>query len=248
MPYYLTRSSDLPPCPFPSNEPRKLPQSIPHATFLDIKMRLRVTKARYEGLADQHSERIRPTLHARRHAQRLKLALNTAAAVECPQRFVSVDPLPVIDATVNPYSPPVHAASLVIYPEPPRIVAPDISRWAAYVSASSPQDVPVEATSSWFEDIDFMADDEEEDDDDMDSSSSSSSSGSESVPIYAADDTLYYPSSEESYGELLTPESSPLMIRIKRKSILMDDDMDVALAAKQPRYCRKSWVQPIRRV
>ncbi|KAF9015902.1 hypothetical protein BDZ89DRAFT_1076094 [Hymenopellis radicata] len=239
MPYYLTRPSDLPPCPFPSNEPRKSPQPIPRATFLDIKMRLRVTKARYEGLADQHSERIRPTLHARRHAQRLKLALNTAAAVECPQRFVSVDPLPVIDATVNPTVPQCMQ-------RPPRIVAPDISRWAAYVSASSPQDVPVEATSSWFEDIDFMADDEEEDDDDMDSSSSSS--GSESVPIYAADDALYYPSSEESYGELLTPESSPLMIRIKRKSILMDDDMDVALAAKQPRYCRKSWVQPIRRV
>ncbi len=94
-----------------------MPQSLPAHRFARLSNILRHSKAQYEHIADSHRVSVRPTHSARKRAACLRLAVNVPKAVNCPQKYVSVIPLPLIDDSIHPGSPLVHAASEAIYPQ-----------------------------------------------------------------------------------------------------------------------------------
>ena len=58
---------------------------------------LRVANVRYSVLAAQFRASREPSHHARQRAANLGLTVSTEAARACPQRYVSKDPLPIIE-------------------------------------------------------------------------------------------------------------------------------------------------------
>ncbi|KAK0245336.1 hypothetical protein EDD85DRAFT_14554 [Armillaria nabsnona] len=74
-----------------------MPGSLPAHRFDRLSTTLRHSKAQYEYIADSHRASVRPTHSARKRAARLRLAVNVPKAVNCPQKYVSLIPLPLID-------------------------------------------------------------------------------------------------------------------------------------------------------
>lgn len=188
-----------------------MPRSLPAHRFARLSTTLRYSKTQYERIADSHRASVRPTHSARKRAARLRLFVDIGEAVKCPQKYVSHIPLPLIDDSIHPGSPPAHAASEAIYPHVqelrrreriPPIVIPTLNDARR---SRSPSPELASGFSAW-SDTDVP---------------SSSSSGS----------TLITPSDHEG---------SPIMICIKRKSVLEESSDDEA-AEKRPRYLRKSW-------
>jgi hypothetical protein len=63
---------------------------------------LRRANTHYRVVASHIRATLRPTEHARKHAQRLGLKVNVNKAVHCDQKQVSVVPLPILDTTLTP--------------------------------------------------------------------------------------------------------------------------------------------------
>ncbi|KAK0232775.1 hypothetical protein IW262DRAFT_1451254 [Armillaria fumosa] len=189
-----------------------MPRSLPAHRFARLSTTLRHSKVQYEHIADSHRASVRPTHSARKCAARLRLFVDIEGAVNCPQTYVSLIPLPLIDDSLHPGSPLVHAASEAIYPQVqelrrreriPPIVIPALDD-----PRCSPSPELTSCFSAWSTDV---------------------------------------PSSSSSSSALLTPsdhEGSPIVICIKRKSILEEDSDDEAVE-KRPRYLRKSWTSRI---
>ncbi|PBK79833.1 hypothetical protein ARMGADRAFT_100162 [Armillaria gallica] len=194
-----------------------MPQSLPAHRFARLSNTLRHSKAQYEHIADSHRASVRPKHSARKRAACLRLAVNVPKAVNCPQKYVSLIPLPLIDDSVHPGSPLVHAASEAIYPQ---------TRWEQIPPIVMPA---------------------------LNDSCRSRSPSPELTSCFSAwsDTDAGVPNSDSSSGSfaLLTPpdhEGSPIVICIKRKSMLDEGSDDEAEAAeKRPRYLRKSWSRRI---
>ncbi|KAF7340274.1 hypothetical protein MVEN_01946400 [Mycena venus] len=70
--------------------------------FTRLSSILNEANAHYRAVAASARASTRPTHHARSRAQKLGLAVNIKAAVNCPEREVSVKPLPVIERSPVP--------------------------------------------------------------------------------------------------------------------------------------------------
>ncbi|KAK7041766.1 hypothetical protein VNI00_009055 [Paramarasmius palmivorus] len=73
-----------------------------HAQVLAV---LRRSNEHYRQVAESLRQSIRPTFHARKRAYNLGLSVDIHKAINCPQRQVSVIPLPIIDTCMSPSSP-----------------------------------------------------------------------------------------------------------------------------------------------
>ncbi|KAK0456948.1 hypothetical protein EV421DRAFT_1896143 [Armillaria borealis] len=178
-----------------------MPRSLPAHRFARLSTTLRHSKAQYEHIADSHRTSVHPTHSAQKRAARLRLAINVSKAINCPQKYVSLIPLPLIDDSIHPGSPLVHAASEAIYPQvyeerrreriPPALNDTRRSR------SPSPEPELTSCFSAW------------------------------------SDTDAGVPNSDSSSGSfaLMTPpdhEGSPIVIRIKRKSMLDEGSDDEA--------------------
>ncbi|KAK0207933.1 hypothetical protein DFS33DRAFT_1379477 [Desarmillaria ectypa] len=192
-------------------------RSLPAHRFARLSNILRHSKALYEYIADSHRASICLTHNARKRAAHLHLFVDVKEAVNCPQKYISLIPLPHIDDSIHPGSPLVHAASEAIYSQVqeqsrrlPSIIIPASND--SHLS-SSPEPELTSCFSAW-SDTDFEVPN-------TDSSGSSCSSA------------LMTPPDQEH-------DQSHIVIRIKRKSML-DDGSDDEAAEKRPRYLRKDW-------
>ncbi|PBK60043.1 hypothetical protein ARMSODRAFT_945268 [Armillaria solidipes] len=195
-----------------------MPQSLPAHCFARLSTTLRHSKAQYEHIADSHRTSVCPTHSARKRAARLRLAVNVPKAINCPQKYVSLIPLSLIDDSIHPGSPLVHAASEAIYPQVyeewriPPIVIPTLNDTHR---SRSPSPELTSCFSAWS---------------DTDAGVPNSDSSSGSFALMTPPDH----------------EGSPIAIRIKRKSMLDEGSDDEADAVeKRPRYLRKSWSRRI---
>ncbi|KAG5642567.1 hypothetical protein DXG03_002554 [Asterophora parasitica] len=66
---------------------------------------LRRANDHYAHVAARIRASLRPTRHAHKRAQRLGLTINVQDAVNCPQKMVSVIPLPIIEVSPAPAAP-----------------------------------------------------------------------------------------------------------------------------------------------
>jgi len=69
--------------------------------FAHIVVTLRGANARYQQVARAMRCSIQPTFRARHRAQKLGLAVDIEKAINCPQRAVSVIPLPLLDTSIS---------------------------------------------------------------------------------------------------------------------------------------------------
>jgi hypothetical protein len=68
----------------------------------NLRMILRSANERYHSIAEGFRQNLHLSHHAQKRAQAKGLKIDTAQAARCPQKFVSVLPLCVIDPTVSP--------------------------------------------------------------------------------------------------------------------------------------------------
>ncbi|KIY61745.1 hypothetical protein CYLTODRAFT_447571 [Cylindrobasidium torrendii FP15055 ss-10] len=229
--------------PKPRMSTRKFAQLLDNLDF---------QRVRYQRTADFHALMVRQHMShgtSRSRARALKLTVDTERARELEQKQVSVVPLPLISASYHPRSPPVHTASEELYchPRPAPAPAQKIHTWN--VPSHTPN-VPnwntAYACDNGEERIVFDEDDCEIDEDDWSDRSeysSSESSEEDDVPPY-----YFAPSSDSSYGTLLSPYQSILGVKRKSPDMCKCEEYSSLyhVSVKQPKLLRKSWAQPVR--
>ncbi|KAJ3735258.1 hypothetical protein DFJ43DRAFT_1221956 [Lentinula guzmanii] len=241
---------------------------MPSHHHFNLRMILRSANERYRTVAETfRRNRVQLSHHARRRAQERGLEIDTGRARRCPQKLVSVLPLHVIDTSVSPaldraaeeevisviagppvpvVERPVGVVPRITVPfrvasrpfvgcdasvsrtnsEPYEIFAPVALRgqanpWRGPTSRFSitPNDEVFQVNKPVIPDLPQDMTEGEDDSPSPSSSSESSSSG---------------PSTPEDYSSLL--------IRFKRKSLEVEDEIASA-AEKRPKYARKEWNQ-----
>ncbi|KAK7468417.1 hypothetical protein VKT23_002931 [Stygiomarasmius scandens] len=120
---------------------------------------LKRAKERQNAITEAFRRTLRPTQHARRRANQLRLSIDITKAVNCDMRVVAKNPLPILDPTLTPGELPPRAASEDVQervyrvpighgrPKPviPRIVIPGVGDERRQPRPSSvPQDVTVD--------------------------------------------------------------------------------------------------------
>ncbi|KAK0198020.1 hypothetical protein F5146DRAFT_1218692 [Armillaria mellea] len=178
-----------------------MPRSLPAHRFARLSTTLRYSKTQYERIADSHRASVCPTHSARKRAARLRLFVDIEEAVMCPQKYVSLIPLPLVDDSIHPGSPLARAASEAIYPH-----FQELRRRERI----SPIVIPA-----------------------LNDARRSRSPSPELAFAFLGVALRSSPPQSDHEG-------SPIMIRIKRKSVLEESSDDEA-AEKRPRYLRKSW-------
>ncbi|KAJ3788137.1 hypothetical protein GGU10DRAFT_385257 [Lentinula aff. detonsa] len=238
---------------------------MPSHHHFNLRMILRSANERYHIVAETFRKNLQLSHHARKRAQERGLEIDTARATRCPQKLVSVLPLHEIDTSVSPTlnraasedmipvipAPPVPVVERPVVPritvpfrvasrpfvgcdasvsrtnsEPYEIFAPVALRgqanpWRGPTSRFSitPNDEVFQVNKPVIPDLPQDMTEGEDDSPSPSSSSESSSSG---------------PSTPEDYSSLL--------IRFKRKSLEVEDEIASA-AEKRPKYARKEWNQ-----